>query len=196
MSFSIVVSFFIFFSASKYSIMYSGYQNFDEKVISQEFVDDGTFPNSRYPVIVYKDKIDFSKENGPTAVEALFQKNGWGNSWRNGIYSYHHYHSTAHEVLGVYSGSAEVMLGGKKKGESFYIKKGDVILIPAGVAHKNLNSSDDFRVVGAYPKGQSWDMNYGKEGERPAADENISEVPYPPNDPVYGKSGPLQQFWK
>ena len=176
--------------------MNTGYQNYDEQVIFQGFGDDGTFPNSKYPVIVYKDKIDFSRENGPAAVEALFLQNGWGNSWRNGIYSYHHYHSTAHEVLGVYSGSANVMLGGEKKGESFYIKRGDVILIPAGVAHKKLNSTDDFRVVGAYPEGQSWDMNYGKEGERPAADENISKVPYPQKDPVYGNSGPLQLFWK
>ncbi|MGD9328917.1 MAG: cupin domain-containing protein [Cyclobacteriaceae bacterium] len=192
----IVVSFVLLITISDYSTMYSAYQIHDEKVILQEFKDDGTFPNSKYPVIVYKEKIDFSRENGPVAVEALFKKNGWGNSWRNGIYSYHHYHSTAHEVLGVYSGSANVMLGGEKKGKSFHVEKGDVILIPAGVAHKKLSSSNDFRVVGAYPEGQSWDMNYGKEGERPAADENISNVPYPKNDPVYGESGPLKLYWK
>ena len=192
----IVVSFVLLITFSNYLTMYSAYQKNDEQVLFKEFADDGTFPNSKYPVIVYKDKIDFSKKNGPTAVEVLFQKNGWGNSWRNGIYSYHHYHSTAHEVLGVYSGSADVMLGGETKGESFHIEKGDVVLIPAGVAHKKLSSSDDFRVVGAYPEGQSWDMNYGKEGERPAADKNISKVPYPQNDPVDGESGPLQDYWK
>ena len=191
----IVVSFLVLILPSNYSTMYSANHKNDDQVIFQEFSDDGTFPNSKYPVIVYKDQIDFSRENGPVAVETLFQKNGWGNSWRNGIYSYHHYHSTAHEVLGVYSGSADVMLGGEKKGKSFQIEKGDVILIPAGVAHKKLSSSNDFRVVGAYPEGQSWDMNYGKEGERPAADKNISKVPYPTNDPVHGNSGPLQRYW-
>jgi uncharacterized protein YjlB len=196
MNSKIVLSFVLLITVSNYSTMYSAYQKNDEKIIFKEFGDDGIFPNSRYPVIVYKDKIDFSQVNGPDAVEALFKKNGWGNSWRNGIYTYHHYHSTAHEVLGVYSGSADVMMGGEKKGESFYIKKGDVVLIPAGVAHKKLSSSEDFRVVGAYPEGQSWNMNYGKDGERPGADQNIKKVPYPPYDPVYGKSGPLQLYWK
>ncbi len=192
----IVVSFFILITFSNYSTMYSAYQKNDEKVILQEFRDDGIFPNNRYPLIIYKEKIDFSNETGAVAIENLFQKNGWGNSWRNGIYSYHHYHSTAHEVLGVYSGSAEVRLGGEEKGKTFSIKKGDVVLIPAGVAHKKISSSIDFRVVGAYPAGQSWDMNYGKEGERPEADENIKKVPFPAMDPVYGKSGPLHEHWK
>jgi hypothetical protein len=65
-----------------------------------------------------------------------------------------------------------------------------------GVAHKNINSSHDFRVVGAYPAGQSWDMNYGKEGERPAADRNISAVPDPGDDQVYGSKSPLLELWK
>ena len=47
--------------------------------------------------------------------------------------------------------------------------KGDVVVIPAGVAHKNLGSSADFACVGAYPDGRSYDMNYGNEDERPAS---------------------------
>jgi uncharacterized protein YjlB len=164
------------------------------EILHQVFQDDGIFPNNSLPAILYKGVVEFSKGADPTVIEQLFLKNNWGNSWRNGIYSFHHYHSTSHEVLGVYSGSVRVRLGGEK-GETFELNQGDVVLIPAGVAHKNLGSSADFKVVGAYPEGQSWDMKYGKEGERPAADENIANVPMPGSDPVFGKSGPLHKYW-
>jgi uncharacterized protein YjlB len=50
--------------------------------------------------------------------------------------------------------------------------------------------------VGAYPKGQeNYDMNYGKEGERPQTDKNIANVPRPDTDPVYGSEGPLLKKW-
>jgi uncharacterized protein YjlB len=164
------------------------------EIITVTLKDDGTFPNNdNLPLIVYRQAIVYGNE-GPEVVEKIFSRNGWGGSWRNGIYGYHHYHSTAHEVLGVYSGSCKVQLGGPE-GRSFDIKKGDVVLIPAGVAHKNLGSSSDFRVVGAYPEGQSWDMNYGKPGERPAADENIAKVALPEMDPVFGKEGPVNEQW-
>lgn len=164
------------------------------EIITVTLKDDGTFPNNEnLPLIVYRQALVFGN-GGPEVVEKIFARNGWGGSWRNGIYGYHHYHSTAHEVLGVYSGSCKVQLGGPE-GRSFEIKKGDVVLIPAGVAHKNLGSSSDFRVVGAYPEGQSWDMNYGKPGERPAADENIAKVALPEMDPVFGKEGPVNEQW-
>ena len=87
-----------------------------------------------------------------------------------------------------------VQFGGED-GITLVAEAGDVLILPAGLAHKNLWSSHDFRVVGAYPQGTSWDMNYGKEGERPEADKNIARVPLPPTDPVYGKEGPLRKAW-
>jgi uncharacterized protein YjlB len=36
-----------------------------------------------------------------TFMEDLFDENGWGDSRRNGIYDYVHYHSRIHEVLGI-----------------------------------------------------------------------------------------------
>jgi uncharacterized protein YjlB len=87
-----------------------------------------------------------------------------------------------------------VQLGGDN-GVLISIGAGDVIIIPAGVAHKNMGSSDDFGVVGAYPAGQNWDMNYGKGHERPQADKNIARVPLPEKDPVFGAGGPLGQHW-
>ena len=166
------------------------------EIIERILPDDGTFPNNdKLPVLVYKKVIDIPAQNPAGAVERIFHDNGWGGSWRNGIYSYQHYHSTAHEVLGIFSGEVNVQLGGPK-GITINGSAGDVIIIPAGVAHKNLGSSADFACVGAYPPGQSWDMNYGKPGERPRADQNIAKVPLPGNDPVFGKDGPLVDKWK
>jgi uncharacterized protein YjlB len=38
-------------------------------------------------------------------------------------------------------------------------------------------------------------MNYGKPGERPQADENITRVPIPLTDPLQGKNGELTKRW-
>jgi uncharacterized protein YjlB len=165
------------------------------EVIRRALKDDGTFPNNdKRPLLVYQGALDLPTHDPASIIEAVFAANGWVGSWRDGIYSYHHYHSTAHEVLGVYRGSAQVQLGGEQ-GVTLSIKQGDVVIIPAGVAHKNLGATPDFRVVGAYPGGQSWDMNYGKTGERPRADQNIMRVPLPEADPVYGSHGPLREHW-
>jgi uncharacterized protein YjlB len=157
--------------------------------------DDGIFPNSRFPLIVYPGALDLPDKDPASGFESLFESNQWGRSWRNGVYDFHHYHSTAHEVLGCYGGSARVQLGGEK-GIIVEVCAGDVVIIPAGVAHKNLGSSRDFRVVGAYPLGQDPDMNYGKPEERPRTDRSIAAVPLPEADPVHGVKGPLFSFWK
>jgi len=115
------------------------------------FADDGSFPNSRLPALFYRGAIATSRDLGP-AFETLFGRNGWTGSWRNGLYSFHHYHSTAHEVLGIHRGSVKVLLGGDK-GRMVTLTAGDVIVIPAGVAHRNVESSSDYGVVGAYPTG-------------------------------------------
>jgi uncharacterized protein YjlB len=165
------------------------------KLIHHLLKDDGTYPNNeRLPLLVYQGVLNLSEDNPAGSIEDLFAANGWGSSWRNGIYGYHHYHSTAHEVLGVYSGSARVQFGGEH-GVTLSVSPGDVVIIPAGVAHKNLGASQNFRVVGAYPRGQSWDMNYGNADERPRADQNIARVPLPGSDPVYGADGPLFDHW-
>jgi uncharacterized protein YjlB len=157
--------------------------------------DDGTFPNNgKLPLLIYQGILALPQSNPAAVVESLFESNGWNGCWRNGIFGFHHYHSTAHEVLGVYSGSAEVQMGGVS-GVSLTVCRGDVIIIPAGVAHKNLGANSDFRVVGAYPLGQGPDMCYGKAGERPRADKNIARVGLPKMDPVHGVDGPLAKHW-
>jgi len=163
-------------------------------VVSLLFQDDGLIPNSRFPLLIYQGALKLAGSDPAGAFEELFGANGWIGSWRNGIYTYHHYHSTAHEVLGVFRGSATVQFGGER-GSKSKVHQGDVIIIPAGVSHKNLGASSDFGVVGAYPEGQDYDMNYGRPQERPSADENIAQISIPETDPVYGAHGPLLKNW-
>ncbi len=164
-------------------------------LVVERLEDDGVFPNSRLPLLIYRGAVSLPEHDSASLFEQLFAANDWNGSWRNGVYRYHHYHSTAHEVLGVYAGSAKLQLGGEK-GVIHHARAGDVIIIPAGVAHKNLGSNSHFAIVGAYAEGREWDMNYGKPGERPRADRNIAKVPLPKMDPVFGSGGALMQKWQ
>jgi uncharacterized protein YjlB len=159
------------------------------------FKDDGVFPNSVLPVLLYRQAFKAEAGDRAFVVEQRFAKNDWTNSWRNGVYSFAHYHSTTHEVLGAYYGGATLRLGGER-GKNVEVHAGDVIVIPAGVAHQNIGGSADFGVVGAYPDGREWDLLRGLPGERPKADHNIAALPIPDNDPIYGAEGPLRQIWK
>jgi uncharacterized protein YjlB len=154
----------------------------------------GNIPNSRLPLLVYRRAVRLQSDDPASIFEQLFQANGWNDSWRNGIYDDHHYHTTAHEVLGVYQGNATVNFGGEG-GPITKVCAGDVIIIPAGVSHKNLGASPDLGVVGAYPDGQKVDMHYGKPEEVAKAEANISELPMPQRDPVQGDQGPLLRYW-
>jgi uncharacterized protein YjlB len=92
------------------------------------FHDDGTIPNNRLPFVVYRSPIGFAEGADPAAViEDLFETNGWGDSWRNGIYDYVHYHSRIHEVLGIARGRAQVRFGGSF-GRVLNLKAGDVAI--------------------------------------------------------------------
>ncbi|MFW6309728.1 MAG: hypothetical protein ACOC1D_01385, partial [Prolixibacteraceae bacterium] len=154
-----------------------------------ELSENGSFPNNpELPVLLYKNVFEFDEGDPASTIEKIFAENNWGSSWRNGIFNYHHYHTTAHEALGVYSGWAEVQLGGPGK-DPVRIEKGDLVVLPAGTSHKKLDSGDGFAVVGAYPDSQNYDMNYGKQGELEKARENIVNVSMPDNDPVFGKDG-------
>lgn len=163
-------------------------------LVAELFDDDGTFPNSRFPLLLYREALS-SAAVSPEAMEEMFAACGWPPAWRSSVFTYHHYHSTAHEVLGVASGSARLMLGGPK-GREFDVRAGDVVVIPAGVGHRRLSSSPGFLVVGGYPPGQTWDLLRGLPGERPQADENIAAVPRPRIDPVTGRLDPLLTHWK
>lgn len=164
-----------------------------ENPLTFTFADDGVFPNSRLPLLLYRSAIASGKANAE-AMERLFAGSDWPPQWRSGIYPFHHYHSTAHETLGVARGSARLMFGGPK-GREVSVAAGDVVVIPAGVAHRRLEASGDFLVVGAYPPGMHWDLLKGEPGDRPPADRNIAAVPTPQSDPVEGRAGGLVTAW-
>jgi uncharacterized protein YjlB len=161
------------------------------------FKDDGAVPNHpKWPLIVYKGAVGLKGAADEAAVfEELFKANGWGDSWRNGIYDYVHYHSRIHETLGVARGSARVRFGGDR-GKELELKAGDVAVLPAGTGHHCLTASSDFLVVGAYPPSGTYDECRGEAEERERALKTIPKVAKPKADPVFGKDGPLLRVWK
>ncbi|WP_423147772.1 cupin domain-containing protein [Rubrolithibacter danxiaensis] len=153
------------------------------------------FPNNAYlPLLVYKGALRLHPADEPEAITALFADNNWLNSWKDGIFDYHHYHSNTHEVLGVFCGRADVEFGGPE-GVCVELVRGDVVVIPAGVAHKRIFCTTDFLCIGAYPNGKEYDIKYGKEEELAEAGKNIKNASVPEKDPVFGGSGPVLEFW-
>jgi uncharacterized protein YjlB len=168
----------------------------DRKAHATVFQDDGAIPNNpKLPFIHYRSPVGMPDAGDPAVVlEELFKRNGWGDSWRNGIYDYVHYHSSTHEVLGIARGEAHVRFGGDK-GKIFELHTGDVVILPAGTGHQCLSASKDLLVIGAYPSGAKYDECTGLPQERQRALQSIPKVPLPAKDPVYGADGPLLDAW-
>lgn len=158
------------------------------------FQEDGRIPNSRYPVLLYR---AITPEDGLSMVatlEALFERNGWPVQWRGGVFDYHHFHSTAHEVLGVYDGAATLRLGGEQ-GEDIEVSAGDVIVLPAGTGHCRISASHDFAVTAGYPRGQGdWDICRSGD-DTPAVRQRIASLPRPTLDPVAGEAAGVARDW-
>jgi uncharacterized protein YjlB len=155
------------------------------------FTGDGSIPNSAHPVLVYR---GLGIARGAAEAERAFAANNWRGAWRNGIYAFHHFHSTAHEVLAIVAGHASVTLGGPE-GETLEVSRGDVLVLPAGTGHRKEGSSADLLVVGAYPDGMSWDLRRGDPAEYREVQANIAAVPLPVADPVGGAEGALPRHW-
>lgn len=155
------------------------------------------YPNNILPVLYYEDVLsdalteDFTTDN----VLEFFENNGYTHGWINGILDRHHFHSNAHEALAVTKGEVTVQLGGQN-GEMMTLRKGDVVLLPAGTAHKRLDGTENFEIVGAYPSnGENFDMQYGDASDYEAIKENISNVERPLTDPVTGNPGDMDEYW-
>jgi uncharacterized protein YjlB len=161
------------------------------------FAPDGAVPNNpTLPFLVYKNAVAIDPGADPAAVfEQLFAANGWGRSWRNGIFPYVHYHSSIHEVLGIARGSARVRFGGAE-GVEIEVAAGDVAVLPAGTGHQRLAMSDDLLVVGAYPPQGEYDECRGRAAEYARALVTIAQTPFPACDPLYGSDGPLIRLWR
>jgi uncharacterized protein YjlB len=151
-----------------------------------------TMPNSPLPVLIYRSALP-ARAVLAADLEKTFEAAGWGGMWRDGIYDFDHYHSNAHEVLGIARGNAVVQLGGAT-GQAVTVNAGDVLVLPAGTGHRRISASPDLQVVGAYPPGQSrYDICRTRS---PEAELRISKVARPPSDPVTGLAGALTELWR
>ncbi|MGR9247045.1 cupin [Rhizobium leguminosarum] len=146
--------------------------------------------NPHLPVLLYRGLF---AEGGPTGFERRFAANGWTGIWANGVFDYQHYHSGAHEVLGIALGSATLLIGGPS-GQAIAVAAGDCLVFPAGTGHQNLGCTSDFQVIGAYPEGQHADIQTSSPSNEMLA--KISSVPLPHTDPVQGSSGFLIEKWR
>jgi len=155
------------------------------------FDDDGGVPNSPMPLLVYRGGVPADAAK----IERIFAANGWSGGWRNGIFPFHHFHSTAHEVLGIAKGRARVRFGGPG-GRSVEVAAGDVVVIPAGVGHCREDASADLLVVGAYPGGSSYDTCRPDPSAIERVRRNVAGVGVPQQDPVEGAAGSLTIMWQ
>ena len=170
---------------------------FGPSIVAHHLADDGLVPNNpTLPMIIYVRCLEIDSVDPEYSVESLFNDNGWGNRWVNGIYPFQHFHSTAHEVFGIARGKAKVQFGGPNGGIIVKVKAGNAVLLPAGTGHCKLSASGDLSVVGAYPPGQDWDLLRECDADRALALQNIPHVPLPETDPVFGTKGPVLEHWQ
>jgi hypothetical protein len=167
------------------------------RIAAFRFRDDGFIPNSPlWPVVVYRSAVKLPRSLDPAAVwEALFESNGWGDTWRNGIYDYLHYHSRIHEVLGIARGSATVRLGGNKRthrqvqswrcrGHSGWHRPSVPFCQPNVPSCRRLSAEGYLRRVWSHG-GRARSQREGRSQDRTAR-----------KDPMFGSDGPLRKTWK
>jgi uncharacterized protein YjlB len=153
----------------------------------------GWMPNNeKLPVLLYRSILRSGEKEPTDWLEDTFRRNGWPPQWRNGVYDFHHYHSTAHEVLGFAAGHARLVLGGEG-GHAVTIQAGDVAVLPTGTGHCKLEASSDFLVIGAYPPDQQWDIC--RTAPTSEAIDRMKHLAFPKSDPVKGASGELPRIW-
>lgn len=159
--------------------------------------ENGAIPNNpHFPVLVYRKVFDAHTANKHKQFQHCFEQSGWKGIWKNGLYDYHHFHSSSHEALGIANGAVEVELGGEG-GKTLTLEAGDLIVLPAGTGHKRVNASDNLVVIGAYPAGQEhYDICRHKKDSSENIAATIAAVPLPQSDPIYGVTGPLLKQWR
>ena len=154
------------------------------------------FPNSTLPVLLYKQVLDLPLQINKAAeiIRDIFTHHRWSNTWKDGIYDYHHYHSNAHECMGIANRAAMVILGGPG-GKKITLSRGDVLILPAGIGHKCISATKNFVCVGAYPNGKEFNINTGSLEEYKKAMLQLRKLPVPSYDPVFGKENILKEYW-
>jgi uncharacterized protein YjlB len=145
--------------------------------------------NDRYPAVLARNALGGGQDDA--AVKTLLRENGWGGAWTWQVFDYHHFHPDAFEVLAVARGSATLMLGGPQ-GEEIDVEAGDVMILPPGFGHRQIEAGDGFQICGAYPPGQEdYTVIRADEGYDAETLKEIASVGEPATDPVWGGDGPL-----
>jgi len=112
-------------------------------------------PNSSLPILVYRGVLpaDLSVDSATQTLEA--------NNWmKGGVFKHFptaHYHSNTSECYAAISGWTECLYGvgpldNQDDGISFNMKAGDIAVHAPGIAHWNVESSEDYEYIGVYPK--------------------------------------------
>ncbi|CZT04318.1 uncharacterized protein RAG0_10818 [Rhynchosporium agropyri] len=160
-------------------------------------------PNSPLPVLVYRAALPANPT--PESTYARIEPNKW---LKGGIFKHcgaHHFHSVTHECYAVFKGHSRLLLGrgplDPEAKDDVVVKlgMGDAIVLPAGVAHCSIESSQDYEYVGLYPEGSPrWDNNFCKADEDETSQKvaNARAVPIPDSDPIFGIGGPLIDIWR
>lgn len=146
---------------------------------------DGVFHNNlRYPTILVKNAV--TNKSQDECEQMIVRGNSWTSPWVWGIFPFHHYHSTAWELLVCVRGAADVQLGGQE-GPVVAVEKNDLVLIPPGVAHKQLSSSGGFTLLGSYPmRGCSGSVDTLRESPTKQQVDNIEACIAPATEPILG----------
>ena len=177
----------------------------------------GESPNNEtLPLILYKAAVQFGDKEPEGVFEEIFWGNKWADGFRDGTFPFHHYHSAAHEVVGVARGTATLQFGGPS-GPVVEVAAGDACVIPAGVVHRRIDDAPGFSVVGAYPHHQVPDccvlsqadaeiagvhpdaadlvVKFIGEAQLAAVKTSIAATVLPVTDPLSGTGGPIAELW-
>lgn len=157
------------------------------------FEGNGRMPNSRLPLLVYRDVF----QSRAAEMEARLRTNEWHPIWHSpiGLFPRHHFHSQSHELIAVIRGEIRGLFGGHD-GSEVLLRKGDAVVIPAGVGHFGVSITDDLFVTGAFPAGLGGlDFRQGEPEEYDELCDVARSVPIPTFDPFFGHSGPLPELW-
>lgn len=139
------------------------------------------------PVLVSRTAVDHELLDIAAALEALFRSNGWVCRPQGTLQGEYHYHSTAHEVIGIASGSAILGIGGPHS-VRIAVDASDLLVLPAGTGHCRLADRAGFCVITANPPDQEADICRTTASTEIAS--AIEAVPYPTSDPVLGVPPP------
>jgi len=116
-------------------------------ISSYQIPEFGRIPNTsiqKKPLLIYHSA--FNQNASASTIETHLSTIGVVTpKWRYTMFKQSHFHSTVHEVLCVAHGKAKLCFGGEdnpKRVEPI-VAKGDVMIVPGGVAHRLLDDIEE-----------------------------------------------------